>query len=464
MHTTNLISLVPSDVVMACQRMQSAGYQTFLVGGAVRDLLLGRSVKDFDLTTAAHPNDVMRVFGDSRVIPTGIKHGTVTVLMGEARRPVEITTFRGDGIYSDGRHPDHVEFVSSLTEDLQRRDFTLNAMALDLTTGVLNDPFGGVPDLQAKRLRAVGRAQDRFREDGLRIMRAVRFAAQLEFTLDPETEMAMGEALDTLRKVSVERIRDELFKSLGANCPSIALRLMEKLGVLDIALPEMRPMVGLAQNHYHAFDAWEHTMHAVDGTPQNGHNPLLVRLATLLHDVGKPNTAAPKEGHPGENTFYQHEHVGAEMADAICRRLKLSTDERERITLLVKHHMFGYTPKWSNATVRRFISRVGADLLPDLFALHVGDVYGHGRGEDPYQEINDLQMRVACEMASHCAVKTTDLAIDGNRVMEVLGISPGRRVGEALGTLMDRVLEDPSLNTPESLETLLKLLPDTSCQ
>jgi tRNA nucleotidyltransferase (CCA-adding enzyme) len=405
--------------------------------------VLGRRPEDWDVATSARPEEVQRAF--SKTIPTGIAHGTVTVILGGTS--IEVTTYRGEGAYSDGRHPDRVVFGVTLDEDLARRDFTINAMAYDPVADRVVDPFGGRADLAARLIRAVGDPAARFAEDGLRVMRAVRFAATLEFGVEPATEAAIPSALGSLARVSAERVRDELLKLLGARRPSIGLEIAERTGVLGVILPELVEGVGVVQNRHHRFDVWRHTIASVDGTPGDA----IVRLGTLLHDVAKPRTAAPKPDAPGEFTFYRHDSVGAEMADAVARRLKLSNKERERVSALVAHHMFWYSPEWSDATVRRFIRRVGPELLPDLFALRTGDVVGRGFGEDPENELGELRRRVEKVMAEDQALSIGDLAVDGADVMRVLAVPPGPLVGETLRALLEEVLEDPELNTRERL-------------
>ena len=452
---------VPHDVVELCKKLRDGGYEAFVVGGAVRDLLRGAAAKDYDVATSAEPADVTRLFGRKRTIPTGEKHGTVTVLTerdGE-KEHVEVTTYRGEGAYSDGRRPDEIVFVRTLDEDLKRRDFTMNAIAYDPFADRLVDPYGGQPDLAARTIRAVGDPLERFLEDGLRAMRAVRFAAQLEFTIDPPTEAAIPRALDVFKKVSMERVRDELVKILMARRPSVGLELMRTTGLLAHVIPELLESVGVHQNRFHKHDVWHHTLAAVDATalgPSSaGEPPWLVRFAALLHDVAKPRTAAPKEDSPSENTFYRHEHVGADMADRICRRLKLANAERDTIVNLVGNHMFWYTPEWSDGTVRRFMSRVGVEHLDALFALRAGDVRARGQGEEPGVEIDELRARIADEIAKASALKITDLAVGGADVMEVLGCKPGPIIGEVLRALLERVLDDASLNTRDTLRALI---------
>jgi tRNA nucleotidyltransferase (CCA-adding enzyme) len=428
---------VPPGARRVVERLQAAGHQAVVVGGCVRDALLGRTPGDWDVATSAHPDEVVRIF--RRTIPTGLQHGTVTVL--EGKEPIEVTTFRGEGAYSDARRPDHVVFGVTLEEDMSRRDFTVNAMAFDPVAGTLHDPFGGRQDLDARVIRAVGDPEARFREDGLRVMRAVRFAAVLEFRLDEATLAAIPGALGSLAKVAAERVQVELLKLLGARKPSLGLVPLQTSGILGVILPELLPAIGQAQNRHHAHDVWSHTVAVVDATPGDP----VRRLGALLHDVAKPKTAAPKPDAPGEFTFYRHDQVGAQMTDAICRRLKLSNDDRERVTAMVAHHMFWYTDEWTDATVRRFVQRVGAGLLPDLFALRQGDVIGRGRGEDPETELAELRARTERVLAEKQALAIGDLAVTGNDVMEALGVRGGNVMGDTLNALLERVVEDPAL-------------------
>jgi len=453
---------IPPHIVEVCRKLRQAGFEAWLVGGAVRNLILGTPVKDFDVATSGQPVEVTRLFGKKRTIPTGEKHGTVTVLTdrpdGE-REPVEVTTYRGEGAYSDGRRPDSVEFVRALDEDLKRRDFTMNAIAYDPVDDKLEDPFGGCEDIARRLIRAVGVPLERFREDGLRAMRAVRFAAQLKFALDPPTEQAIPQAIDVFKKVSAERVRDELVKILSSETPSIGLELMRTTGLLKEVIPELLEGVGMHQNRFHSHDVWHHTLAAVDATPlapeTPAGSPFIVRLASLMHDVAKPRTAAPKPDSPTENSFYRHEHVGADLADQILRRLKFSTKEREHVVNLVRNHMFWYSAEWSDGTVRRFISRVGPESLDDLFALRSGDVRARGKGEEPGVEIDELKQRIKSELEKQSALKVSDLAIGGADVMRILDCKPGPVVGEVLRRLLERVLDDAELNSYEKLEALV---------
>jgi tRNA nucleotidyltransferase (CCA-adding enzyme) len=448
------VARIPDDVRAIARRLGERGFEAHLVGGGVRDMLLGRPPADFDLATNARPEQVLEIFGRSFAIPTGLQHGTVTVLSGPdpaTRRSVEVTTFRGEGAYLDGRRPSSVTYVSSLAEDLSRRDFTMNAIALDPVTGAISDPFEGRADLARRLIRAVGDPLARFREDGLRPMRAVRQASQLGFDVEAATLDAIPPTLDVFRKVSAERVRDEMLKMLASPKPSLGLELMRATGLLGEVLPELLEGVGCTQNRFHKHDVYGHTLAVVDSTPGDA----VVKLGALLHDVGKPRARQPREGAPGEFSFFKHEYVGKDMADAICRRWKMSTADRERVVSMVEHHMFFYAPDWTDGTVRRFVRRVGEGTLSALFALREGDVLGRGFGEDPERELGELRRRIAAVTAEDAALRVTDLAIDGKDVMRILGIPPSREIGVLLERLLERVLDDPSLNTREKLEELL---------
>ena len=442
---------VPTDVMAVLRTLRGASRQAWLAGGAVRDILCGVAAQDFDVATDALPEQVVRLF--PRVIPTGMQHGTVTVLSGEHK--VEVTTFRGEGRYLDGRRPSSVTFLADIEGDLARRDFTVNAIAWDPIDGVLRDPFSGVEDLRQRRLRAVGDPLARFREDGLRPLRAVRFASTLRLALDRPTWLAIPQALDVFARVAMERVRDELIKLLvrGAS-PSRGLRLLLRSGLLARIVPELLESVSFAQNRYHRWDVWRHTLRCVDAAPPD----LVVRLAALLHDVAKPRSAAPKEGAPGENTFYDHEKLGARLATDILQRLKFPRRETERVALLVAEHNWHYLPEWNDATVRRVLARIGPEELPALWMLRRADLNARGRlVEEGLANQAAAEARFQREIDRASALKVTDLAIGGEDVMRELRIGPGRQVGEVLARLLERVLDDPDLNTREKL---IRLLPE----
>jgi tRNA nucleotidyltransferase (CCA-adding enzyme) len=449
-----MFDAIPSEVLAVCQQLRQAGHAALLVGGSVRDLVMGRAPGDFDVATSAHPEATLRVFGSRFAIPTGLQHGTVTVLAGEGERPrpVEVTTFRGEGAYLDGRRPATVTFGATLEEDLSRRDFTMNAIAYDPATGALIDPFDGQGDIRRRLVRTVGDPMLRFAEDGLRPMRGVRQATQLGFVLEPATQAAISRTLECFRKVSAERIRDELRKLLLAPVPSTGIELMRATGLLAEVLPELLATVGCQQNRYHKHDVYQHTLATLDAAIPDS----IVRMAALLHDLGKPRTQAPREDAPGEFSFFGHEQVGAELAATIGARLKLPTSERDTICALIGRHMFFYTPEWTDGTVRRFVKRVGPELVAPLFALREADLASHGPGEDREKETRELRARIAKVAADDAALRVTDLAIDGKDVMRILGIPPSRRVGAVLEALLEKVLDDPELNERETLERLAR--------
>jgi tRNA nucleotidyltransferase (CCA-adding enzyme) len=434
--------LVPRTVVELCEKLRAAGFEAYLVGGGVRDLILKRPVHDWDVATSARPPDVQRLF--LRSVPTGIAHGTVTVLLDEL--DVQVTTFRGESGYSDARHPDQVVFLDSIDADLSRRDFTINAMALDPVARVLVDPFGGSDDLERRLVRAVGEAAARFAEDGLRCMRALRFAAVLDFAVDQATLDAIPPALPRFRQVSAERVRDELLKLLTARRPSPAIELMRSTGLLAEVLPELAAAVGLAQNRFHVEDVFQHSLSVCDGVRPD---PIL-RLAALLHDVGKPVTVEPHATREGENAFHQHEKVGADLCDAIARRLRLSNEQRERLCHLVAHHLI-QTSGWTAPGLRRFLRRVGTVALDDLFELRAADLEGRPDADRRLFELGALRKRLEEIKTERAPLQVSDLAIGGAEVMARLGIQPGRQVGEILRALMERVLEDPALNEADAL-------------
>ncbi|WP_437487247.1 CCA tRNA nucleotidyltransferase [Sorangium sp. So ce1014] len=441
----HLIDLVPEDVLGICRRLRERGKRGWIVGGCVRDLLRGEPAKDWDVATDARPEEVVAAF--RKVIPTGIQHGTVTVVVRGV--PYEVTTLRGDGTYSDGRRPDRVEFVDDITADLARRDFTMNAIAIDPVDGHLIDPFGGQRDLEAKIIRAVGDPGERFAEDGLRVLRAARFAATLESALDPETERAMGTARShqTFRCVSAERVRDEWLKAMRARRPSVAFDIMRRTELLSITCPEMMESVGCEQNRWHAYDVWGHAMACLDACKPE---PIL-RVAALMHDIGKPRTREFSEK-TSDYTFYEHERVGAEMAEPILTRLRFSNDERARIVALIRHHLICYDDSWTDAAVRRWLRRVTPALAPDLYEIGVADALGKGRevAED-IATIGRLRERVEALLAAGAALSAKDLAVNGGVLMKALGIPPSRLVGEILERLVEVVTEEPEANTPERL-------------
>ena len=430
------------------------GFKAYLVGGAVRDMIMGKEVHDWDVTTDARPEDVQRIF--KKVIPTGIQHGTVTVHF--MKKEIEVTTFRTEGTYTDGRHPDSVSFTSDLTEDLSRRDFTMNAIAASLKDGKIEDPFEGQKDIRDKIIRTVGNPRERFMEDGLRPVRAIRFSAKLGFSIEKDTYLSIfeEEILKKIASVSLERFRDELEKILASREPSGAFKKMEETGILNIFMPELIPGRNCIQGDergFHEFDVLDHLFYSCDGAPSTKEN---VRLAALLHDIGKPSVKKIKDGNI---TFYNHEKVSAEIAKKMLFRLKFPNVVINNVCHLIENHMFYYQSEWTDAAVRRFLVRVGYENLEDLFDLRLADVYGMHRIKvrltDSALVNNLIELRERIEILhnKNDALSMKDLKLNGEK-LKALGIPAGRDMGFILKNLMECVLDDPEQNTEEKLSEI----------
>ena len=442
--------VVPEPVITLLRTLWSAGHGAYIVGGSLRDALLGRPADDWDLATDALPEQTQALFPDA-VYEN--KFGTVAVR--RRRHEYQITTFRSDHDYADFRRPHRVEFGTSLEADLARRDFTVNAMAWGSapdggsTTGAepqvaLVDPFGGRADVTRRVLRAVGDPATRFEEDALRMVRAIRLAATLDFSVEPETLAAIRDHAPLVAHLSGERIAAELGKLLAAERPSVGLRLLADTGLLDTISPELASQRGVVQNKIEGEDLWHHTLRTVDATPAHP----VIRLAALVHDIGKPATQA--DGH-----FYGHETVGAELARKLLERLHEPRIVTERVSHLVRQHMFKYEAGWSDSAVRRFIGKVGRDVLDELFALREADNIGSGVAPSA-DGLDELRVRIAAELASGPVLDRYALAIDGNDLIVEFGLKPGPHLGRILDALVERVIEDPALNDAPALLMLAR--------
>ncbi|HEU0242708.1 MAG TPA: HD domain-containing protein [Candidatus Limnocylindrales bacterium] len=434
-----LEAAVPARVVDLMDELHAAGHAAFVVGGSPRDALLGRVPSDWDLATDALPERMLELFPGAMYENA---FGTVAIRRGDG--VLEVTTFRLEHEYADFRRPHRLEFGDDIGADLARRDFTVNAIAWgrgrDDETPVLLDLFGGLDDLESRVLRAVGDPGTRFREDALRMVRAVRLAAALDFTVEPATLAAIRANAPLVAHLSGERIGAELAKLLATPVPSIGLRLAEETGLLAVLSPELAAQRGIPQNKVDGEDLWDHTLRSVDAAPAD--RPV-VRLAALLHDIGKPATLA--DGH-----FHHHDAVGAALARELLRRLRYPRASAEAVEQLIHHHMFTVEPDASDAAIRRFIRRIGRDEIDAQFALRRADDIGSGLpADDP--ALAAFRSRIDAEIAAEAALDRYALKIDGNDLMRELGLAPGPRLGRILDELVERVIADPGLNEPPTL-------------
>ena len=435
--TRHLARAIPNAVRTLARVLHDAGFRSWAVGGSVRDHLLlelspDRAVStksDWDVATDARPEQVQKLF--RRVIPTGIQHGTVTVVLD--KQSFEVTTLRGETTYSDGRHPDGVYFVDDLNDDLARRDFTVNAIAYDVLADRLFDPFGGIFDLEARLLRAVGEPRERFGEDGLRVLRCARFAATLEMNVEPRTRSAMRPSLDSYRKVSAERIRDEWWKAFGAARPSRAFELMRDEGLLEVTAPEL---FALASRHVPGLrdDVLTHAFRTLDELP---HDPVL-RLAGLLHPL-----ALTPEGDPWPAE-------SSRRASALGARLRLSNTDRERLTALVRHHVLP-TVVPEGGALRRYLRDVTPELWPDVLALLRAHVTASGDDPDEAARLAELERQCQDELGRAPALSLKELAVSGKDLITEGVVAPGPALGRTLNTLLELVLDDPATNTRDAL-------------
>lgn len=431
------------------------GFQCFLVGGSVRDSIMGFTPNEYDIATNAKPEDVQRIF--KYTIPTGIKHGTILVILDDMH--VEITTFRSDGNYSDGRHPDKVEYTASIEDDLPRRDLTINAMAYNVLDGTLIDMFDGMKDIKNKIIRSVGNPYERFTEDGLRIMRAIRFATKLNFNIEKETFEAICHSTGMLTSIAYERIREEFNGILISDNPFRGIELLRKTGILALIMPELMQGFGVSQNKFHKYDVYYHILHTIQAVEplETEELTLLVRLAALFHDIAKP-MVQKKVSKQEEPVYYNHEVVGANVAKKIMKRLKYSNAEIDFVTLLVRQHMFYYQDEWTDGAVRRFMKAVGIENIKPLLKLREADRLGSGNRKDKESKaIPKLLARIDKIIEEENAITVKDLKINGNDLMKEFNLKPGPIVGKILNYLLDLILDEPSLNDKEKLMEKTKL-------
>ena len=430
---------LPQKVTMIIQNLQLHGYEAYAVGGCVRDSILARRPEDWDITTSARPDEIKKLF--NRTVDTGIEHGTVTVLIG--KDGYEVTTYRIDGAYEDSRHPKEVRFTRSLKEDLRRRDFTINAMAYNDEVRLV-DIFGGMQDLNHHLIRCVGDPKERFSEDALRILRAVRFSSQLNFPIEPKTAEAVKELAPTLKNISAERIQAELVKLLVSPHPE-RIRDAYELGITKVILPEWDDMEGVEQNTpHHRYDVAEHTIHAL----KNVKRDKILRLTMLFHDMGKPEMKTTDE--KGRDHFKGHALVSEEIARKVMRRLKFDNDTVKKVTRLVCYH--DYRAEATPKNVRRAMNRIGVELFPYYLAVRMADAKAQSSYRRREKVENIIEMRRLYQKAllnGEC-VTLRQLAVSGRDLME-LGMRPGREIGSMLSELLEYVIDDPERNKKEIL-------------
>ncbi len=434
------------EVVDLLKIIHSHKYEAYLVGGSVRDMILSREILDWDVATSAPPAIIMRLF--KRSYPTGIKHGTVTVIHKGVK--FEVTTFRGERGYSDGRHPDMVRFGVNINEDLSRRDFTINAIAYDPIDGRIIDTYNGLNDIKMKIIRTVNKPVDRFSEDGLRPLRAIRFATILNFALNRNILPAIRATLDIFKKVSIERIREEILKMLSSKKPSRGIILMHKCGMLELLFPELINTINYRQNRWHKYDLFKHSLKVMDNLPPD--DPEL-RLMGLLHDIAKPLCAS---GDTEEATYYGHDLRGSEMVTEIFKRLKFSNKSIERANLIISNHMVGYKREWSDAAIRRLIRRMKGEVY-NLIYFQRADIIARGTAVvSSLKLLDELEERIKKIDGESSALEINQLRVDGRDVMRIKNIPPSPEVGRILKKLMEMVIERPELNERKRLLRLIK--------
>jgi len=424
-------SKIPVGAKHIIYTLNSHGHRAYLVGGCVRDLLMGRKPHDWDICTSATPDEMKKCFAGWKIIDTGLQHGTVTVWMG--LESYEVTTFRVDGSYSDGRHPDSVQFTTNLVADLARRDFTINAIAMT-AGGIICDPYGGQHDIQAKVIRCVGNPSERFSEDGLRIMRALRFASTLDFGIEVETSAAMHDCKDNLKNIAAERIMAELKKLVIGHKPGATINPYHD--ILAVFWPEIGECAGFDQrNKYHIFDVWTHITTALDKTNTDD---IYVRLALLLHDVAKPRCFSIDDA--GYGHFYGHPPVCAALADDMLRRLKFDNETREKVVQLIEYHDATVMP--SDKHVRRWLNKIGADQFQRLLSIKVADGLAHNPDNlvDRVDVIADVREVLEEVLAAQQCFSMKDLAVNGRDVVAA-GVPEGPQVGAILKEILKRVID-----------------------
>jgi len=456
---------IPIEIKDVTEKLELAGFEAFLVGGCVRDLIIGREPKDWDVTTNATPDQIISIFpktfyenqfGTVGVVNEETENESASSADSPMRREVvEVTPYRLEGEYSDNRHPDSVVFSQKIEDDLKRRDFTMNSLAYSVSKNLIIDLFDGQKDIRDKVVRTVGEPENRFGEDGLRVLRAIRLATELEFEIENNTQKAILDNPKILEKISVERIRDEFTKIVMSDRPMEGLLAVRKLGLMSFISPELLNTIGIEQGGAHSFDVWEHLLRSLQGSADKKY-PLEIRLSALFHDISKPESRRRGMGNK-EWTFYGHEVLGARKAKIILENLKYPTKVIEKVVSMIRWHMFfSDTELISLSAVRRMIINVGRSNIWDLMNLRICDRIGTGRPkEDPYRL---RKYHAMIEEALRDPISVGMLKIDGKKIMEVTEIAPGPKIGFTLHALLEEVLDDPAKNTEQYLENKAKEL------
>ena len=448
---------IKAEVLFVIEKLHEKGFEAYLVGGSVRDLIIGREPKDWDVTTNATPEQIIAAFDKTfyentfGTVGVVINKEDVDGVVGKAGEVIEVTPYRLESEYSDGRRPDSVSFSDKIEDDLKRRDFTINALAYDPIKDELIDLFDGIKDIQSKTIRTVGDGMTRFQEDGLRVLRAVRFSAELGFTINIETEKALNDSREMLAKIAKERIRDEFVKILMSDNPMVSIYMCQKLGILKYIIPELEEGLHTKQNQAHSYDVFEHLLRSLQCAADKKY-PFEIRLSALLHDIGKPKSRRYSE-EKKDYTFYGHEVIGAEMSKKILERLCFP---RKTIDLVYKHvrwHMFfSDTEQITLSAVRRMIANVGRENIWNLMNLRICDRVGTGRPkENPYRLRKYTSM---IEQVMMDPVSVSMLKINGKQIMDLLHVEPGPKIGLILNAILEEVIEDPSKNTVEKLNEM----------
>lgn len=433
---------VPVPVNYIIQKLEKCGHEAYMVGGCVRDSVLGRKPHDYDICTSATPDEILQAFPDEEIIPTGLQHGTVTILINN--EPFEITTYRIDGDYSDNRRPDNVTFTKNLVEDLRRRDFTINAMAYNPKTGLI-DPFNGLEDIEYKKIRCVGSAEDRFNEDALRILRAIRFEAQLDFSGFPETMFEIGRQYERLKNVSIERINSEFCKIVASK--QFCVELVLYPNVFSLFIPELKVLIGFQQNNpHHTYDVFDHTVHAIEKCESDD---LVVRLAVFFHDFGKPHSY--QDGKDGIRHFKGHGRVSAEITDTIMKRLRFDNETRHNIVELVYYH--DATFEVGKKYVKRWLNKIGEKQFRRLLEVRRADIKGQNPDYEKsrIEKVDNIESILEDVLQEQECFSLKDLAVNGNDVKKTMNLKEGKDVGHWLDEILKRVIDGELKNNRDDL-------------